>query len=115
MEVAKLTLPIDTELRFALFGLECALGVSFAGAECERAFRETDEDRISEKRYAFFESKRLKVSGRVDEYEPDSIELQVSGHSGIGELLTRVAEGARFHAIRMRKSTEEPGSFASPD
>lgn len=107
MNVARATVLIDLELRFALFGLECALGVLFTGAECERVFREAVEDRNSEKRYSFFESGVLTVSGRVDEYEPDFIELHVRGQREIHGIVQHVAEGAKFHAARMRASMLE--------
>ena len=106
-EVAEELLTIDIRLRFALFGLECAFGVSFAGAECEQVFRDADDDQVSAKRYTFFESSRLSVTGRVDEYEPDSIWVQVRGYRAGGDLLRRVAEGAEFQAYRLRKSLEQ--------
>jgi hypothetical protein len=105
-ELAEELLPIDLRLRFALFGLECALGVSFAGAECERVFRDAVEDQVSAKRYAFFESPRLSVTGRVDEYEPESVWVRVEGGRGVGELLRRVSAGTEFHAARLRESPE---------
>jgi hypothetical protein len=104
-EVADERLTIDLRLRFALFGLECALGVSFDGAECERVFRDAAENQVSAKRYAFFESPRLLVTGRVDEYEPESVWVRVEGGRGVGELLRRVVEGAEFHALRLRESS----------
>jgi hypothetical protein len=48
-EVAEELLHIDMRLRFALFGLECALGVSFSGTECERVFQDTNKDHVSTK------------------------------------------------------------------
>lgn len=102
-EVAEELLPIDTTLRFALFGLECALGVSFSGIECERVFRDAAEDQVSAKQYVLFESPRFVVSGRVDEYEPESIWLRVQGKSAVAEVLRRVVEGAKVHAFRLRQ------------
>jgi len=106
-DVAEELLIIDMRLRFALFGLECALGVSFAGAECERAFRDAAEDQVSAKRYTFFESPRLSVTGRVDEYEPESMWVQVQGGRGSRDLLRRVIEGAEFAAFRLREAPEQ--------
>jgi len=104
-EVAEELLTIDLRLQFALFGLECALGVSFAGAERVRVFRDAAEDQVSAKRYTFFESPRLNVTGRVDEYEPESIWLRVEGGRGCGEALRRVAEGSKFAEFRRRGRT----------
>jgi hypothetical protein len=89
VEVAEELVTMDSRLRFALFGLECAPGVSFAGVECEREFRDCAEDQVSAKRYTFFESPRLAVTGRVDEYEPESLWMQVRGERGSRELLRR--------------------------
>lgn len=116
-ENAEEMLVIDHRLRFALFGLECALGVSFAGAECERVFRDAAEDQVSAKRYSFFESPRMSITGRVDEYEPESLWVRIEGDRGLGEVLHRVAEGAELHALRLRQSLEqqkhaEPGAAA---
>jgi hypothetical protein len=106
-EVAEELPPVDLQLRFALFGLECALGVPFAGAECERVFRDAAEDQVSAKRYTFFESPHLIVSGRADEYEPESVWIRVEGSRGVGETLRRVAQGAELQAYRFRQSCED--------
>ena len=107
MDVAEESLTIGIRLRFVLFGLECALGVSFAGAECERVFLDAAQDRVSSKRYTFFESLRLAVTGRVDEYEPETIWLTVEGGRGVGEALRRTVEGSEFAVFRLRRSTAE--------
>lgn len=105
-EVAEELLPVDATLRFALFGLECALGETFNGVECERVFRDAGEDQVSAKQYVLFESPCIVVSGRVDEYEPESIWLRVQGQRGVAEVLRRVVEGAEFHAVRLRQSVK---------
>lgn len=107
VEVAEEQLPIDLRLRFALFGLECVLGVSFSGAECERVFRDAKGDQVSAKRYTFFTSPRLAVTGRVDEYEPESIWIRVEGGKGNSEILRRVAADSEFAAVRLRESLAE--------
>jgi len=106
-EVAEELLPIGVRVRFALFGLECAFGVSFSGAECERVFREANEDQVSTKRYTLFASPRLTVTGRVDEYEPDSIWLRVVGGRGSGAVLRRVVDGSAFAEYRLQQSLAE--------
>ena len=106
-EVAEELLHIDMSLRFALFGLECALGVSFSGAESERVFRDTNKDHVSAKQYAFFESPWLSVTGRVDEYEPESLWVRVEGCRGGRELLRRIVEGAELQAFRLQQSLEQ--------
>ena len=106
-DVAEELVIIDVRLRFALLGLECALGVSFAGAECERVFRDAAEDQVSAKQYTFFESPGLAVTGRVDEYEPESVWVQVRSGRGSRELLKRVVENSEFHAVRLQQSLAE--------
>lgn len=96
---------IDIRLQFALFGLECALGVSFSGDEWERVFRDVSENQVSAMKYMFFESPGLVVSGRVDEYEPDSIWLRIQGGSDCGALLQRVVDGAAYQAVRLGRSS----------
>jgi len=87
--------------------LECALGVSFAGSECERVFRDAAEDQVSPKRYTFFESPSLRVTGRVEEYEPETVWLQVRSERRSGKLLRRIAEGAELAAFRMKQPPEQ--------
>ena len=106
-EVVEELLPIEARLDFVLFGLECALGVSFSGAEWERVFRDAADDQISAKHYVFFESSRLAVTGRVDDYEPESVWIQVKGISGARELLRRVVEGADCLDFRLRQRSGE--------
>ena len=105
-EITEELLPIGLRLRFVLFGLECAFGVSFNGVECERVFRDAAEDQVSAKRYLLFESPGLIVSGLVEEYEPVSIWLRLQGGHRVTEVLLRVIEAADFHAFRLRESAE---------
>jgi hypothetical protein len=102
-EVAEEPLPIDLQLHFVLFGLECALGVSFSVAECDRVFRDAVDDQVSTKRYALFESPRLSATGRVDEYEPDTLLLRIEDVRGCGSLLRRAVEGSNIAVFRLRK------------
>jgi len=97
------SLIIDTSLRFALFGLECAFGVTLDGVECERIFCDSIEYQISAKEYLLHNSPRLLIAGRVDDYEPEMIHLRVSGLSGAEAILKHVIEGAASHALRMHR------------
>lgn len=87
-----------------LFGLECALGAAFSGVECERVFKDAETAQVSAKNYLFHDSPGLIVAGRVDEYEPEMIVLQISGRRGVGDILRRVVDAASFHAKRLRES-----------
>ena len=105
-EVAEERFAIDDRPRLAQFGLECALHVSFNGAERKRVFQDRTVDQVSEKRYVFFESARLSVIGQVDEYEPETVRLQIRGSVRPCDLLQCVKVGAELHCFRLRQSTE---------
>jgi hypothetical protein len=55
----------------------------------------------------FFESPWLSVTGRVDEYEPESVWVRVEGCRGGSELLRRIVEGAELQAFRLQQSLEQ--------
>jgi hypothetical protein len=106
-DVAQTLLPIDLRLRFALFGLECALGVPFSGAECERVFQDAESDSAPAGSYTFFQSAHLSVTGRVEDYEPETIWVEIRGARGdVSELLARVSEGAEIQVFRLNRSLE---------
>ena len=95
---------IDDSLRFALFGLECMLGVEFIVNEVERIFRDAQADQVSVKEYRLCERGALRVSGLVEEYEPDSIWIHVEGGS-IGQArLDELFERAGYQALRLKKA-----------
>ncbi len=71
-------LDINERLRQCLSNLELLLGVRFDPSEIERVFSDSIADQVREKRYCFFESPRIQVRGRVDDYEPETIWLSVS-------------------------------------
>lgn len=83
------------------------LGVSFDGSECERVFRDAVADQVSAKRYSFFDLPRLSVTGRVDEYEPESVWIRVDGAHGARALLRRVVEGAEVQSFRLREALDQ--------
>jgi len=91
---------IDGSLRFALFGLECALSVEFSVTEVERVFRDSKADQVSAKEYVLCESGNLRVSGLVDAYEPESIWIHVEGSRIEQADLEGLFERARNQALR---------------
>jgi hypothetical protein len=105
-EAAEALVPIDDGLRFVFFGLECALSIALCPLETERVFRDERADQVSAKAYTFYESPMLRVFGRVDEYEPESLFVRIEGRRDAGELLRRVVEGAESQSIRMRQARE---------
>jgi hypothetical protein len=70
---------IGETLRPFLESLQEALDVRFSNGEVERLFAESEADRVSAKRYAFFHSAKLSVLGLVDKYEPETVWIQVEG------------------------------------
>lgn len=105
-EMVEERMSIDVALRFAFFGLECSLGVPFSVAECERVFRDSEHDQVSQKQYVFHESSRLTVTGCVDEYEPEEIRIRIEGDRGCSDVLRRVVQGAKAQALRLRRMSQ---------
>ena len=93
-KVAEVFVPIDRRLRFVFFGLECALGVTLYPLETERVFQDCQNDQVSAKSYLFHDSRALRVSGKVDEYEHEDLILRIEGVRSLQNVLQRVVDGA---------------------
>ena len=70
---------IGPTFRAVLKSLEEALGVRFLEVELERVVADAEADQVSPKHYVFFRSPGLSVSGIVDEYEPETVWIEVTG------------------------------------
>ena len=70
---------IDESLRLVFARLEGVLGVYFIPSEIERLFSDAIQNQRDEKEYIFFESRRVRVIGRVEDYEPETIEISIRG------------------------------------
>jgi hypothetical protein len=68
---------IDDSLRIVLARVEGALGVFFNPSEIERVFADAQGNQRDEKRYVFFDSSGIRVTGFVEDYEPETIEISV--------------------------------------
>lgn len=68
---------IDASLRLVFARLEGALGVFFKPVEVDRVFTDARDEPIDEKHYVFFDSPRVRVTGYVEDYEPETIEITV--------------------------------------
>ena len=99
--VVEEAITIDNGLRFVFFGLEVAMCVYFSGVECERVFTDSDEDQVSAKKYLFHTSPSFVVTGRVDDYESETIWLRIEGLRNADKILQSVIEGAKIHAARL--------------
>jgi hypothetical protein len=100
---ASAIVPVDSSLRFTLFGLECAMEVEFLVTETERVFIDPCKDQVSAKEYVFFDAAGVRVSGHVAEYEPDMIELRIEGGAMGQAVLDSIVERARYQALRYRR------------
>jgi hypothetical protein len=90
VEAARELVPIGATLPLLLLKLSSVLGVTFDPVECERIFVDAVEDPVSAKQYVLFESPNLAILAFVDEYEPETIWLEVRGGRGVCERLRRV-------------------------
>ena len=70
---------IDENLRLVFARLEGALGVYFIPSEIERVFSDATLNQRDEKEYSFLETPRVRVTGRVEEYEPEIIAISIFG------------------------------------
>ncbi len=107
-QIAEAMVLIDATLRLALFGLECALRVEFSVREIERVFQDEREDQQSAKEYTFFDAGGVRVSGSVDEYEPESIWLRIESPQVSQAFLDNLLERARYQALRLGGSRGTP-------
>jgi len=68
---------INDSLRLVFARLEGALGVFFYVREIDRVFNDAADNQCDEKHYTFFESPKIRVTGYVEDYEPETIEISV--------------------------------------
>lgn len=94
-------------LRFALYGLEIALGAPLAGVECERIFRDAENDQVSAKDYVLLQTPQTTVLATVDEYEPETVSIIVRGRKIAPDLLRRLRDAADCHVVRLRSVNGE--------
>jgi hypothetical protein len=72
---------IGDRLRGFLERLSAVLMVPFSITEIDRVFIESETDQVNAKSYCFCRSSRLQVIGEVDDYEPETIRIQIRGSS----------------------------------
>ena len=102
---------IGEQLRFILFGLECALHVEFNPDETERVFLDAGADiegfvNSRPKQYIFWASPGLRVAGQVDDYEPETVRLIVESERAVNPSLSEIVERANYQVFRMRRWQE---------
>jgi hypothetical protein len=93
-------------LRLVFFGISCAFGIELHTEETERVFAEAKDDQVSSKSYDFGSSRTLTVRGEVDEHEPESIWIRLSGKDASQTALDRIVGLAKFEYHRWRLDEE---------
>lgn len=68
---------IDDQLPARLAALETAAGITFEMGTVAQILADSEEDQISEKHYALYESSSVRITAQVDAYEPDDIFIRV--------------------------------------
>ena len=97
---------IDDQLRFTLFGLECALNVELDATVVEQVFSDAEGGSSSEKRYIFWAGSGTEITGYVEDYEPGDLWLTVQSRQNYKPLLSVIAERAGYHVLRWAKWRE---------
>jgi hypothetical protein len=93
---------IDNQLRFVLFGLECALGLEFSVDVVEKIFSESEQDAVTEKHYSLWAAKHQVVTGDVEAYEPADIWLTVQSSKSFAPTLQTIVDRAMYQIYRLR-------------
>lgn len=83
-------LVIDHRLRRFFSMLSDALKISVVESEIDRVFADAERDQVSQKSYCFVESNTWSLTGLVEEYEPETIWIRLSGWKKAEINLTRI-------------------------
>jgi hypothetical protein len=87
---------IDSRLREVFSEIEGVLGVRFSEAEVARVFHDAENDQRNAKEYVFYKSANIRVTGSVDEYEPEEISVVVKATPRLESECKRVVDNSRF-------------------
>lgn len=90
-------LTIDSRLRFVLYGISITLDIQLHASEIERVFTASKLNDSKEQHYDFHRTTRAIVTGRVEEYEPESVWISVEAKKFSQSQLDRLVE-ATNHA-----------------
>lgn len=85
---------IDDSLRFVLYGISLILDIDLRAAEIERVFSDRTHESCAKHSYEFHSSPRIRVTGRIEEYEGETVRLSVTAPEFTQELLNRIEETA---------------------
>jgi hypothetical protein len=101
-------LTIDDTLRYVLYGVSVVLGIDMRASEIERLFIACADGDSTAKSYEFHRSPLAVVTGRVDDYEPETVWLSVVARKFDQAELKRLVEAARhtsFGLAAARRAT----------
>ena len=99
-------LNINDTLRYVLYGVSVTLDIGLRASEIERLFAASASGNSCSQSYEFHCSPCVRVTGRVEEYEPESLWLTVSARNFDQTALKRLVEAAK-HASFGQASTRE--------
>lgn len=93
----------DLHLRFVLVGLECALDVEFNPSAIEQVFAGAEENSVLAKKYSFWSAPGVRVTGYVEEHEPETLWLTVESQRAVQPPLSAIAQRAKHLIYRMTR------------
>ena len=85
---------IDESLRHVFARVEGALGVFFSPGEVDRVFADAIENQRDEKTYVFFDSPKIRVTGYVEDYEPETVEISIVAPKSLVARCNPIIDGA---------------------
>lgn len=113
---ATILLPIDDALRFVLYGISVTLEIDLAASQIEQMFTASTRSAAREQMFEFHRSPRAIVSGRIEDYEPETVWLTVQARRFDEASLKRLVDAARHASFGMpwlRTSMDDPTGRAT--
>lgn len=94
---------INSKLRLVLFGIQCVLDIEIDPKDIDKVFRDSEEDATSAKRYTFWEDGKTNFYGEVEDYEPETIILNIISKKITSEELKRIISRAEYEVYNTQK------------
>ena len=91
-------------MRLILFGVQCVLDIEIDPRIVDQVFRDA-ADAISCKNYTFWESHKVKFYGEVEEYEPETIMLNIISSKITHEELKRIVSRAEYEVYNLNQDS----------
>src|SRR5438477_9646116 len=93
---------IDEALRFVLYGVSVLLDVDLRASEIERLFEASKAGGSLAQAYEFHRSPHVLITGRVDEYEPETVWISVKSKKFDQATLDRLVNAAKHASFGQR-------------